>query len=169
MLYRLLGYKKTTLFTLAEDFPKIKDWKEFTLIEEQDGQTTEYNAFASLKGMVFHSHTEFLKEVENNLNKTFKKHVKGFKGIKENRPERHTNFTPEQTHKEYLEDFHTHLRRIEKDKKMQKSLLGSIWLGKLKNGLLTIKTTYSTHKFDEKIHDWIPDKEHKILLKIKGM
>lgn len=172
MLYRLVGYKKTTLLTLEEDFPEIKKWEGFIVLHEAEAvswdgrEKLQHDAFAPMKGRIFRSYAEFLKQIEKSLKKGFRKRVNNLREYKENRPARH-KFTAEQTHAEYLQGFHRHLRKIESHKKMQTSLLQSVWLAKLENDLLSLKTSYPIFEFDYKTQDWIKQDEHRVILRLK--
>ncbi len=132
MLSRLLGYKKTTLLTLEQDFPEINSWKEFIVLQEESN-------FALLKGKTFKSHKQFLKEIEKNIDKTIKQKVKDLKKVKKTRPKRH-NFTPDETHKDYLDNFHEEIKKLNKHTKTETKILEYLWLGKLNNNILELKT-----------------------------
>lgn len=132
MLSRLFGYKKTTLLTLAEDFPEITKWKEFIVLQEESN-------FASLKGKTFKSHKQFLKQIEKNIDKTIKQKVNSLKKVKKTRPIRH-NFTPEETHKDYLNNFHNKIKEIHIHTKTETKTLELLWIGKLNNDILELKT-----------------------------
>jgi hypothetical protein len=132
MLSRLFGYKRTTLLTLAEDFPEITNWKEFILLQEDSN-------FASLKGKVFKSHKQFLKEIEKNIDKTIKEKINTLKKVKKTRPIRHKH-TLNQTHKDYLDNFHEEIKKLNKHTKTETKILEYLWIGKLNNDILELKT-----------------------------
>ena len=147
MLSRLFGYKRTTLLTLAEDFPEINKWKEFIIlhtnhkISKNKKQNIEHNTLKPLKGKVFKSHKQFLKEIEKNIDKTIKQKVDNLKDIKKTRPIRHKH-TLNETHKDYLDNFHNKIKEIHTHSKTESSILELIWQGKLNNNILELKTHY---------------------------
>jgi hypothetical protein len=156
MLSRLFGHKRTTLLTLTEDFPEITKWKEFIIlhnkhkISNNKKQDTQHNTLKPLKGKVFKSHKQFLKEIEKNIDKTIKQKVNSLKDVKKTRPKRH-NFTPEETHKDYLDTFHNKIKEIHDHSKTESSILELIWQGKLNNNILELKTHYKKDNNDHYI------------------